>query len=62
MADTGERDIRDLLAEALWRADGGSRGGWLRVGPVLRDVWLAVADRVLAALPAVGLRIGRVEE
>lgn len=55
---TPARELRDALAEALWRADGGSRGGWRRVGPVLRDVWLAVADRLLASLPSVKLKMG----
>lgn len=65
MADAGERDVRDRLAEALWI--GGNRGvnqwcEWDEVHSLTRKRLFADADWLLSALPTVGLRIGRVEE
>lgn len=64
MADTGERDVRDRLAEALWQQAVTSNWQWDRdIGDEgFREHWRVKADRFLAALPTVGLRIGRVEE
>lgn len=64
MADTGERDVRDRLAEALWRADLNRPPmiQWDRVIEIAKDDWHRQADKILSALPTVGLRIGRVEE
>lgn len=60
MADT-ERDIRDRLAEALYRASIGTYPvRWSDVSS--KRYWRLGADQLLSALPTVGLRIGRVEE
>ena len=61
MADTGERDVRDRLAEATRRIRG-LEGEWASLAPGMRESWRLKADELLAALPTVGLRIGRVEE
>ena len=64
MADTGERDIRDRVAEALYRADAesGRNIRWANLAADVKAYWGTFADKMLAALPTVGLRIGRVEE
>ena len=65
MADTGEKPVRDRLAEALWRWRGWMPTGRLgheTMNPVEQTFWAERADRLLSALPTVGLRIGRVEE
>ena len=61
MADTGERDVRDRLAEALY-CGGYAHGGWEFAPAHMVMSYRHMADRVLSALPTVGLRIGRVEE
>lgn len=61
MADTGERDVRDRLAEALYCADYKS-GGWDWAPAMVIVAYRVKAERLLPALPTVGLRIGRVEE
>jgi len=65
MADTGDRTIRDRLAEALWLADGhdpdwcGSDAiAWVDEWPSIQEAYRRQADRLLASLPTVGLRIG----
>lgn len=60
LSENALRPLREVLAEALWRADGGTRGGgWHAVGPVLRSVWLGAADNLLSDLPSVGLKVVR---
>lgn len=59
MADTGDRTIRDRLAEALFLAEGIDRAyGWSGASPHQVRFHSETADRLLASLPTVGLRIG----
>jgi hypothetical protein len=55
---TSERDVRDRLAEALFRSDGIDRlYGWDKASPSQRRFHLRDAEALLAALPSVGLTI-----
>ena len=59
-----QRELRDALAEAMWRAGVTELdliGGWEFVRTSVRAPWLGGADAILAALPSVGLAIVRVE-
>ena len=60
MADTGERDVRNRLEQALFAFT--SVGMWAAAPEEVREEYRLDADAFLSALPTVGLRIGRVEE
>ena len=56
---SSDRDIRDRLAEALWRGNYGpyEHRPWSGEPSWRRDIYSRSADRLLAALPAVGLTL-----
>ena len=53
-----QREVGDALAEAMWRAgvtEPDLIGEWEFLRESRKAIWLSEADRLLAALPSVGL-------
>ena len=58
---TPARELRDALAEALWRSSFIARERhslWRHEPTQKRESWLREADRLLASLPSVKLKMG----
>jgi hypothetical protein len=59
MTTTPARELRDALAEALWRQAVPSNWKWQAHSDEYgREYWREKADRLLASLPSVKLKMG----